>query len=103
MLPSGSRSRRALVTRAFRALVFVAGSVACARHNPEQRGAGVVYGGGPIVSTVSCPSQRPASLLHSNFRVFLGSPDATLETQTGTLIFEVGVDSMQAQGAQISV
>ena len=27
----------------------------------------------------------------------------TLEAQTGTLIFEVGVDSMPSQGAQISV
>ena len=82
--------------------MIVAGIVACVRHNPEQRRGVVVYGG-PIVTAAGCPSQRPASWPHSEFRVFLGSPDATLETQTGTLIFEVGVDSMPSQGAQISV
>lgn len=91
------------MTRALGALVFVAGIVACVRQNPEQRRGVVVYGGGPIVTAVGCPSQRPASWPHSKFRVFLGSPDATLEPQTGTLIFEAGVDSVPSQGAQISV
>ena len=91
------------MTRALAALVFVAVIVACVRHNPEQRRRVVVHGGGPVVTAVGCPSQRPDSWLHSKFRVFSGSPDATLEAQTGTLIFKVSVDSMASQGAQISV
>jgi hypothetical protein len=91
------------MTRALAALVFVTAIAACVRHNPEQRRGVVVYGGGPIVTAVSCPLQRPASWAHSNFRVFLGSPDATVDAQTGTLIFEVRVDSTRSQGAQVSV
>lgn len=92
------------MTRAPAALVLLAGVVACVRHNPEPKREVVVYAGGPIVTAVSCPSQRPASWRHSAFRVFLGTPDQRLEPQTGTLIFEVRVDSTpESSGAQVSV
>jgi hypothetical protein len=88
------------MTRGLAALILLAGVAACVQHNPEQTRGVVVYGGGPVITAVSCPSQSP----HSQFRVVLGSPDATLEAHTGTLIFEVRVDSTPgSQGAQISV
>ena len=92
------------MTRAPAALVLLMGVVACVRHNSEPRRGVVVYGGGPIVTAVSCPSQRPASWPHSAFRVFLGSPDQKLNPQTGALIFDLRVDSTPASsGAQVSV
>ena len=92
------------MTRAPAALVFLAGVAACFRHNPAPTREEVVYGGGLKVTAVSCPSQRPASWTHSTFQVFLGSPDQSLEPQTGTLLFEVRVDSTPASsGAQVSV
>jgi hypothetical protein len=59
-------------------------------------------GGGMVVTAEGCPSQRPTSWRHSQFRVSPGSPDATLDPQTGALIFDVRVDSM-SPGAQILI
>jgi hypothetical protein len=84
------------MTRTFVVLLFLAGVAACVRPNPVQTR--VVMSGGMVVTAESCPSQRPTSW----FRVLPGSPDATLEPQTGALIFEVQVDSM-SPGAQVSV
>jgi hypothetical protein len=97
-------ARRSIMTRVLVALVFLAAVPGCVRHNPEPRREVVVHGGGPIVTAVSCPSRRPASWPHSTFQVVLGPPDPTVEPQTGTLIFEIRVDSTQrSSGAQVSV
>jgi hypothetical protein len=87
------------MTRGLSALILIAGIAACVQHKPETHGV-VVYGGGPVVTAVSCPSQSPSP---SQFRVFLGSPDPALEAQTGALIFEVQVDSTPERGAQIQL
>jgi hypothetical protein len=86
------------MTKVLAALVFIAGAAACVRHSPEQRREVVVHASMPIVTAVSCPGQNPAA---SRFRVFSGSADATLDAQTGTLIFDVQIDSTPERGAQI--
>ena len=86
------------MTRALFALVILLGVAACVRHHPEQTRGVVVYGGGMVVTSVSCPDQKPVA---SRFRVFAGAADATLDAQTGTLLFEVQVDSTTERGAQI--
>lgn len=92
------------MTRALGTLLFVAVVSACARPNPVQTRRVTINGGGGVLTAVGCPSQRPTSWPHSQFRVFFGSPDTTLEAQTGTLIFEVRVDSMPGlQNAQVSL
>ena len=91
------------MTRSLRTLLSVALTCACARPNPGTRVV-TVHGGGAVVTAEACPSQRPSSWPHSQLRVLLGSRDTTLEEQTGTLIFEVRLDSMpRPWSAQISV
>jgi hypothetical protein len=86
--------------RALAAVMWLAGVAGCAQHNPEQTRGAVVYGGGLVITAASCPGQSP----HSQVRVVSGSPDAMLEAHTGTLTFEVRVDSApESRGAQISV
>jgi hypothetical protein len=92
------------MTRALGELLFLAVVSACARPNPVQTGGVTINSGGAVITAEGCPSQRPASWPHSQFRVFPGSPDTTLEAQTGTLVFEIRVDSMpRPQSAQVSV
>lgn len=91
------------MTKTLGILLFVA-VIACARSNPAQRRGVTINGGGVVITAIGCPSQRPTSWPHSQFRVVFGSPDTTLEAQTGTLIFEVRVDSMPGlQSAQVSL
>ncbi len=80
--------------RALGRLLFVAVVGACAQSNTAQTRGVIINGGGAVITAVGCPSQRPATWPHSQFRVFFGSRDATLEAQTGALIFEVRLDSM---------
>jgi hypothetical protein len=95
---------RSTMTRALVTLLFVAVVGACARPNPAQTREVTINGGGAVITAEGCPSQRPTSWPHSQFQVFSGSPDTTLEAQTGTLIFEVRVDSMPGpQSAQVSM
>jgi len=90
---------RALIT-----LLFVAAVGACARRKPVRTGGVTINSGGGVITAEGCPSQRPTSWPHSQFRVFPGSPDTTFEAQTGTLIFEIRLDSMpRPQSAQVSV
>jgi hypothetical protein len=92
------------MTRALGELLFLAVVSACARPNSVQSGGVTINGGGAVITAEGCPSQRPTSWPHSQFRVFLGSRDSTLEAQIGTLIFEIRVDSMpRPQSAQVSV
>jgi hypothetical protein len=92
------------MTRALGELLFLAVVSACARPNPVQSGGVTINGGGAVITAEGCPSQRPTSWPRSQFRVFLGSLDTTLDAQTGTLIFEIRVDSMpRPQSAQVSV
>ena len=71
-------------------------SGSCARPNPTPRSALIIRDG--------CPSQRPTSWPNSQFQVSLGGSDTTLDAETGTLIFDVRVDSMPGvEGAQISL
>ena len=92
------------MTRALGELLFLAVVSTCARPSPVQSRGVTINGGSVIITAEGCPSQRPTSWPHSQFRVFLGSPDTTLEAQTGTLIFEIRLDSMpRPQSAQVSV
>lgn len=92
------------MTKALRTLLSVALTVACARPNAAQTGRGAINSAGGVITAEGCPSQRPASWPHSQFRVFPGAADPTLEPQTGTLIIEVRVDSMPGrQSAQVSL
>ena len=92
------------MTRTLGTLLFVAIVGACARPSAVQPPRVIINSGGPLITAESCPSQRPTSWPRSQFRAFLGSPDVTLETQTGTLLFAVRVDSLPGpQSAQISV
>ena len=95
---------RSTMTRALLAPLLLAVVSACARPNTIERRTVSVNSGGGIVTAEGCPSQRPAFWPHSQFRVFFGSPDTTLEAQTGALVFEVRVDSMPGvPSAQISL
>jgi hypothetical protein len=97
------RPRRSM-TRALRTVLFVALTNACAPTGPIQTRAATVHGGGAVVTAEACPPQRPASWPHSQLRVLLGSRDTTLEAQTGTVIFEVRLDSIpRPWSAQISL
>jgi hypothetical protein len=97
------RPRRSM-TRALCAFLSVALTSACARTGPIQKRAVIVHGGGAVVTAEGCPSQRPASWPHSQLRVLLGSRDTTLDAQTGTVIFEVRLDSIpRPWSAQISL
>jgi hypothetical protein len=92
------------MTKALGELLFLTVVSACARPNAVQNGGVTDNGGGVVVTAESCPSQRPTSWPHSQFRVFPGSPDSTFEPQTGALIFEIQLDSMpRPQSAQVSV
>ena len=92
------------MTRALVTLLFVAVVGACARPNPVRTRGVTVNGGGAVITAEGCPSQRPTSWPRSQFRVFRGSPDTTFEAQSGTLIFEIRLDSMpRPQSAQVSV
>jgi hypothetical protein len=93
------------MTKARIALLFVAAVSACAPPNQVQARRVVVNsGGGGVVTAEACPSQRPASWPRSEFQVFLGSRDTSLEPPTGTLIFEVRADSIAGvPSAQISL
>jgi hypothetical protein len=63
-----------------------------------------MHAGMPVITAISCPSQRPISWPNSEFQIAFGSRDQALEPQTGTLIFQVRVDSMPGgQGAQVSL
>ena len=88
------------MTRPLGRLLFVAVVSACAQPNTAQTRGVIINGGGMVVTSVGCPSQRPPS----QFRVLFGSPDTTLEAPTGTLILEVRVDSMPGlQSGQLSL
>jgi hypothetical protein len=88
------------MTKPLGRLLFVAVASACARPNTAQTRGVIANAGGMVVTSVDCPSQRPPS----KFRVLFGSADATLEAQTGTLIFEVRIDSMPGlESAQVSL
>jgi hypothetical protein len=64
----------------------------------------IVHGGGVIVSGGGCPTQRPTSWAKSQFRVASGQSDPSLGVQSGTLVFEVQIDSMPGpQAAQVSL
>jgi hypothetical protein len=86
-----------MVIRALLVSLVVAAAInSCARSNPRPTGAVINFGG--------CPSQRPTSWPNSRFQVSSGDSNTTLDAETGTLIFEVRVDSMPGlQGAQVSL
>jgi hypothetical protein len=86
-----------MVTRALSASLVVAAAInSCARPNPTPTSAVIIRGG--------CPSQRPTSWPNSRFQVSFGGSNTTLDAETGTLIFDVRVESMPGlQGAQISL
>jgi hypothetical protein len=86
------------------ALLLVAVVGACSRPNRVRTRGATINSHGVVITAESCPSQRPASWPHSQFRVIPGSLNLTSEAQTGTLIFEVRLDSMPgSQGAQLSL
>jgi hypothetical protein len=92
------------MTRALVILLLVVVVGACAPPHPVPTRGVTINSGGAVLTAAGCPSQRPTSWPHSQFRVFPGSPDTTLEARTGTLIFEVRLDSMpRPQSAQVSV
>ena len=84
-------------------IAFILALSACAHANPTPT-PGVIVGGGMLITGVTCPDQRPAYWGKSKFSLQQGTPDQTLDTQSGALVFDITVDSMLGpQAAQVSV
>jgi hypothetical protein len=92
------------VPRAILASLVVAAVIACAPPNRTQKRGVVVGTGREVITSFGCPSQRPSSWPHSQFRVYLGQSDTALNAETGALIIEVRVDSIPGpSSAQVSL
>ncbi len=93
-----------LTKRLVSGLGVVAALSACAQANSAPTRGVIVHGGGVIVNSGTCPTQRPTSWPKSQFRVMSGHYDPQLVTESGALVFEVQIDSIPVpQGAQVSL